>query len=127
MQVRQFLFLAKALGDARRLRTLMALRDGELCVCQIIELLGLAPSTVSKHMAILGQVRLVDSRKEGRWVYYRLAGDDAPPDVREAIRWVAEALEGDDEIRRDCRHIKRICATDPEKLCRRQSAKSGEH
>ena len=57
--------------------------DGrELCVCQIVELLGLAPSTVSKHLAILKQARLVDSRKEGRWMFYRLADEDAPVEAR---------------------------------------------
>ncbi len=63
----------KALADENRVRILTALRPKELCVCQIVELLGLAPSTVSKHMAILKQARLVDSRKESRWMFYRLA------------------------------------------------------
>ena len=58
-----FIDLAKALSDENRVRALMMLREGELCVCQIIELLGLAPSTVSKHMSILRQVRLVQTRK----------------------------------------------------------------
>jgi ArsR family transcriptional regulator len=49
----------------------MMLCDGELCVCQLIKMLGLAPSTVSKHMSILRQARLVQARKEGKWMYYR--------------------------------------------------------
>jgi DNA-binding transcriptional ArsR family regulator len=50
------------------------LTSGELCVCQVTEVLQLAPSTVSKHMSILRQAGLVEARKEGRWIYYRLVG-----------------------------------------------------
>ncbi|MBW2408107.1 MAG: winged helix-turn-helix transcriptional regulator, partial [Deltaproteobacteria bacterium] len=48
-----FMAITRALSDQNRVRALMALKDRELCVCQIIELLDLAPSTVSKHMSIL--------------------------------------------------------------------------
>ena len=65
-----------ALSDENRVRMLLALRHGELCVCQLIELMGLSPSTVSKHLSILRDAGLLDSRKEGRWVYYRMA--DSP-------------------------------------------------
>ena len=61
--MRDFMNIVKALGDENRVRALLALRTSELCVCQIIELLGLAPSTVSKHMSILKQARLVDTRE----------------------------------------------------------------
>ena len=64
----EFMNMTKALSDQNRIRVLMALRKRELCVCQIIELLGLAPSTVSKHMSILRHARLVESRKEGIWI-----------------------------------------------------------
>ena len=72
--MKEFMGVAKALADDNRTRALMCLRDGELCVCQIIELLQLAPSTVSKHLDILHRAGLIESRKEGRWIYYRLAG-----------------------------------------------------
>ncbi|MDH3255427.1 MAG: metalloregulator ArsR/SmtB family transcription factor, partial [Acidobacteriota bacterium] len=75
------LALTKALNDQSRLRLLMATRRGELCLCQLIELLGLAPSTVSKHMTILQQAGLVDRRQEGRWAFYRLADEDAPEET----------------------------------------------
>ena len=61
--MRELMSIVKALGDENRVRAVMALRNRELCLCQIIELLGLAPSTVSKHMSILKQARLVDTRK----------------------------------------------------------------
>ena len=96
-----FLSITKALADESRLRVLIALNGLELCVCQVTELLGLAPSTVSKHMAILTQARLVEYRKDGRWRYYRQAGDKAPPEVREAISWVRRSLLTADGIRQD--------------------------
>ena len=76
--MKDFLNITKALADENRLRMLMALQDGELCVCQITELMGLAMSTVSKHLSILYQAGLVNARKEGRWMYYSLPGKGAP-------------------------------------------------
>lgn len=87
-----FLSLAKAISDESRVRAILALREGELCLCQIIDLLGLAPSTVSKHIDLLYQAGLVQRRKEGRWHYFRLADDQATPVVRGAIEWVLESL-----------------------------------
>jgi DNA-binding transcriptional ArsR family regulator len=55
--MRDILSITKALSDENRVRILIALSHGELCVCQVIELMKLAPSTVSKHMSILKQAR----------------------------------------------------------------------
>ena len=63
--MREFMNITKALADENRVRMLMALRGGELCVCQITELFGLAPSTMSKHLSMLFQAGLVESRKDG--------------------------------------------------------------
>ena len=119
--MRQFMAVAKALADENRIRVLLAIRGRELCVCQIIELLGLAPSTVSKHMSILRQARLVEGRKEGRWMYYRLADEDSPVEATEAIEWAFRSLSGNPEIRRDAQRLKAIVKMDPEELCRKQS------
>ena len=115
--------ITKALADENRVRTLLALRKGELCVCQITELFGLAPSTVSKHLSILFQAGLVESRKDGRWIYYKLPGQDAPVAVREAIDWVEKALDGNPRVAEDQRALKRIRKEDPAELCRRQCRK----
>lgn len=121
--MREVLSLTKALADKSRLRVLCTLRDRELCVCQIIELLGLAPSTVSKHLSILHQAGLVDSRKEGRWGYYRLAGEDAPAPVRAALAWVTDSLSSSPRIGKDAQALKRILKCAPEDLCRKQDGK----
>ena len=106
--MRHLLSLTKALNDQSRLRLLMATRRGELCLCQLIELLELAPSTVSKHMTILQQAGLVDRRQEGRWAFYRLADARAPEAVRQAIDWVVATLETSPETGRDDLEIDRI-------------------
>ncbi len=115
--------IPKALADETRVRILMALSEGELCVCQIIELLGLAPSTISKHLFLLNQARLVDARKDGRWVYYRLAGKDGPQEVREAIKWIQAFLKKDRQIRQDAKNLARILKASPEELCKKQAAR----
>ena len=113
--------IATALSDEGRLRTLLALRHGELCVCQITELLGLAASTVSKHISLLREAGLVESRKVGRWIYCRLAGDEASPAVRDALRWSTEHLVNDPKAYQDQRLLRAILAEPPEELCKRQA------
>ncbi|MDP6379911.1 MAG: metalloregulator ArsR/SmtB family transcription factor [Phycisphaerae bacterium] len=120
--MREFMTIAKALSDESRARVLMFLAEGELCVCQIVEMLHLAPSTVSKHMAVLYQARLVESRKDGRWIYYRLAGRGAPPEVRGAIRWVRQCLGDDRQARADARRLKAVRRMDLDNLCSRYRA-----
>lgn len=104
--MRECMTVIKALADENRVRILMALRERELCVCEIIEFLGLAPSTVSKHLSILYQAGLLESRKDGRWVYYQLAGNDINPVASNAITWITHCLKQDRVIVEDDRHIK---------------------
>lgn len=118
--VREFLHLTRALADPTRVRTLLALRGGELCVCQITELFGLAPSTVSKHLAILHQAGLLTQRKNGRWIYYALPGRDAPVAVREALDWVVKTLGRSPEAVADRKRLAAIRGCDPSDLCRKQ-------
>ena len=118
--MRDFMKITKALADENRVRALLALRKGELCVCQITGLFGLAVSTVSKHLSILYQAGLVASRKDGRWIYYRLPGREAPVAAREAIQWVEKSLAGHPRIVADAQQIKRLLKMDPRELCKRQ-------
>jgi DNA-binding transcriptional ArsR family regulator len=121
--MREFMNITKALADENRVRMLLALKGGELCVCQITELFGLASSTISKHLSILYQARLAESRKDGRWIYYRLPGRAAPKAVRQALGWVTESVNGDHRVAEDAARLKQIQAMDPVELCRRQCGK----
>ena len=118
--MREFMNITKALADENRVRTLLALRNGELCVCQITELFGLAPSTMSKHLSILYQAGLLESRKDGRWIYYRLPGKDTPVQVREALSWVQRSLAENPRAAEDAKRLKQVLKMDPAELCKKQ-------
>ncbi|MBX3432261.1 MAG: winged helix-turn-helix transcriptional regulator [Pirellulales bacterium] len=119
--MRDLLAVTKALADENRLRALGLLVGRELCLCQIVEVLQLAPSTVSKHMSILHQARLVEARKEGRWAYFRLADEQALPEVRSALELVLASLARDAQGKADRATLKEILKLEPEELCRRQA------
>jgi ArsR family transcriptional regulator, arsenate/arsenite/antimonite-responsive transcriptional repressor len=121
--MKEFLNMTKALADENRLRMLMALRDGEVCVCQIAEWTGLALSTVSKHLSVLYQAGLVSARKEGRWMFYSLPGKGAPTAAREAVAWVRRSLEDNQRITEDAKHLKKVLGMDIGELCKRQCCK----
>ncbi|MFC1800057.1 ArsR/SmtB family transcription factor [Candidatus Eisenbacteria bacterium] len=116
--MREFLTIAKALSDENRVRTLMFLRGGELCVCQLIEMLGLAPSTVSKHMATLHGAGLVEARKEGRWMFYRLPDKTSSTAAAAALKWVQKSLAGDGQVQEDATRLKTVKITPVKELCR---------
>jgi ArsR family transcriptional regulator, arsenate/arsenite/antimonite-responsive transcriptional repressor len=119
--MQDFLSITKALSDENRVRVIMALSAGELCVCQIIELLNLAPSTVSKHMSILKQAQLVEREKNGKWIYYRLA-DNAPKTAVEAISWAKRHLLSEEKIKKDAKKLRAIIKEHPVEVCRKQKA-----
>ncbi len=122
--MRMTLKISKALADQSRLRVVAVLmQHDELCVCQLTELLGLSTATVSRHMSILRGADLVQSRKKGRWVYYRLSGT-FPGSLR---GWLEESLLHSPEVAADRAALEHILSCDPEELCRGQRmSKSNE-
>jgi DNA-binding transcriptional ArsR family regulator len=106
--VREVLAITKALSDESRLRALLAVKDGELCVCQIIQVLGLAPATVSRHMELLERAGLVRRRRQGRWRYYRLAGGSTSRPAARALSWVLRELRGDSQVEADARRTRSV-------------------
>lgn len=123
--LRDTLLITKALADAQRVRILMLLQGGELCVCQILEVLGLAPSTVSKHLSLLHAAGLVDVRKDGRWAYYQLPRAAARAGLRPLLQWLCTTLAGDDHIKADGRQLRLVVACPPKKLARQQRRRLG--
>jgi len=89
----------KVLGEETRLRIFMALVEQELCVCQIVSMLGLAASTTSKHLALMYQAGIIEQRKDGKWAYYSIASDWM---VKNKLHnWLIEELAGSDKIKED--------------------------
>ena len=111
-----FMQVAKALADENRVRILLFLEDHELCLCQIIELLGLSPSTISKHVSILANAGLIVVRKEGRWHYYRRPSIPAPA-VAAAYQFLKISCVDSVQIRIDKKTLKQVLNMDKEELC----------
>lgn len=111
--------ITKALSDENRIRILMALHaQDELCVCNINEMLELAPSTVSKHLFLLKNARLVKVRKDGRWMYYCLnRGQDAPEIVTQALEWIVQSVPDEPEIKADREKLARIVSVSLNTAC----------
>ncbi len=95
-----FILLSKAISDPTRVRMLKLLEGGELCVCEIMEVLGLVQSTASKHLNILKMAGLVESRKGGTWSYYRLANKSRQHN-RDFLKFIALHLNDDEVITKD--------------------------
>lgn len=113
----------KAMADKNRVRLLFALKKQKLCVCQLTEMLGLAPSTVSKHISLLKSARLVESQKQGRWVYYSLSEKRISPIGKEAVKWLFHFAGDTEEIEKDQQSLNKILKIDPEILCRMKKIK----
>lgn len=111
--------LFKGLSDGNRLKVVGALMvQEELCACQLTEFLNVAGATVSKHMSLLVDAGIVDSRKEGRWVYYRLKRDDKK--FRELLNLIQELLVCDGGLKDVQKRLSPIMECEPEALCRKQ-------
>ncbi|ODU25233.1 MAG: hypothetical protein ABS95_00450 [Verrucomicrobia bacterium SCN 57-15] len=99
--MREFVAITKALASEQRLRILMALRGRSLCESVLIELLGLAAATISKHLWLLRQAGLVDSDKSGRCVCYRLPSCESDEAVGQTLQWLHASLAHKPQIQDD--------------------------
>jgi len=101
----------RAFSDRTRLRILHLLKSGELCVCDLVRVIGVPQPKISRHLAYLRKARLVTARKEGLWMYYKLS-----PAQNEFHRKLLECLTccfGDvPELARDARRLKKTCGPD---------------
>ncbi|MGE5244061.1 MAG: ArsR/SmtB family transcription factor [Betaproteobacteria bacterium] len=98
--------LFKALADATRLRILGLLLTGEVCVCDIHESLRIPQPKASRHLAYLRRSGLVETRREGLWVHYRL-GRLADPVLAAIVDAVRHALTHTDAVRRDAERLQK--------------------
>jgi len=100
--------LFEALADRTRLRILNLLAHGEMCVCYFTAVLRAPQPTVSRHLAYLRRARLVDARRDGKWMHYRLA-KPADPAALHVFETVLEELARDGEMQRDLVVLERAC------------------
>lgn len=99
--------LFKAVSDKTRLRILCLLERGPLCVCQVVSVLGLSQSTVSKHLAILKNAGFVVDEKRGRWSYYELCKAKDASRVSKVLTLVLAVGNGDGLVKKDRRRLHR--------------------
>jgi DNA-binding transcriptional ArsR family regulator len=103
----------KALAHPVRLRILALLRGGELCVCEVAGVLGLAPSTVSEHLTGLRRAGVVREWKVGRWVHVALSDEAAARPMLEALWPLMAVAEADLAVDRAQAQALRCAACDP--------------
>jgi len=98
----------KALSDANRIRIIKMLQVRPLCVCEITDRLGLAPSTVSKHLSILKEAGFITDEKDGRWVNYSLDDSGRNPYASRVLSQIKEWLLEDEIIQSDVSALQNI-------------------
>ena len=109
--------LFKALGDETRLRIITLLISGrELCVCDIMAVLGLPQSTVSRHLSYLRNTGLVDDRRQGIWMYYRVSRA-ATEHAAELFGLLAQMLLGQDQAVEDLQRLEEHLLTKEKTPC----------
>ncbi|HSV30171.1 MAG TPA: metalloregulator ArsR/SmtB family transcription factor [Candidatus Omnitrophota bacterium] len=107
-----FEIVGKAVADRNRVRILKLLEGGEVCVCQVTAVLDLAPATVSKHLSVLRTAGLVQQRRDGKWVYYRLAEGRLNAYAAQFLALVAASLADDPSTAEDRRVLAMLDADD---------------
>jgi ArsR family transcriptional regulator len=108
LDVRPLTRLFRALGDETRLRIVALLSHGELCVCHIESALDLNQSTASRHLGILRTAGVVDCRRDGTWVYYRVT-EQQHATVARALDVLTKAFGAERALRTDHVRLRRSC------------------
>lgn len=103
--------LFHALGDERRLRIVALLSHGELCVCHLEKALGLIQPDVSRQLGVLRAAGIVEARREGAWMYYRLAPQEHDK-VKAMLDHVVTTFGAEKTIRADHTKLRRSCGPD---------------
>lgn len=107
----------KAAADPTRTRILKLLEQAELCVCQIQAVLRLAPSTVSKHLALLQAAGLVESRRDGKWTHYRLAAESRNRHASGVLALLRGDLDREPTVVEDRRRLRQVSRVPLAQVC----------
>jgi ArsR family transcriptional regulator len=119
LSLRDYEKVMKTVADPTRVRILKLLEGGEICVCQIVAVLELGQSTVSKHLSLLKMAGLVRERQEGKWVYYALDGSGETPYARKMLAALKGWLGDDPLVARDRNRVALAREIGPIEVCGR--------
>ncbi len=114
--MKNFIRVMKALSDPNRVKVVKMLQQKEMCVCEIQFALGLAQPTVSKHLKVLEDAGLVQSKKAGLWVNYSLSGGDGSPYAATLLGNLKHWFQDEPDI---ARLVKMLPVIRREEICRR--------
>jgi ArsR family transcriptional regulator, arsenate/arsenite/antimonite-responsive transcriptional repressor len=106
--VRPLTKLFRALGDETRVRIVALLVHGELCVCHVERALDLSQPNCSRQLGILKSAGVVDSRRDGTWVYYRIT-DQAYDAVTDVLGVLTKTFGAEKSLRADLARVKKSC------------------
>ena len=98
VQMRKYIRVMKAVSDPSRVRILKLLHTREFCVCELQELLGLAQSSVSKHLRLLENAGLIIGRREGAWVIYAISSTPETEYAATMLANIENWLNDDEEF-----------------------------
>ena len=96
----------KALGDNNRLRIVCMLAVRELCVCEINAVLNISMSTISSHLKVLRNAGIVKSRKDGRWIIYRL--DRSNQFISDVVSVIISSMKNSETVAGDAKKLKTV-------------------
>jgi ArsR family transcriptional regulator len=102
--VKELIATAKAFADPTRVRILAALRERELCVCELCGSLAVSQSTLSTHLQVIRDAGLVSARKQGKWMYYAIA-PSAGRMVDSLFGLFSRSLKADATLQRDAKKL----------------------
>jgi len=119
MSLREYEMVMKSVADPTRVRILKLLEAGEMCGCQIVAILELSQSTVSKHLFLLKMAGLVKERKEKKWVHYALARSGGSPYAGKMLKTLRGWLNGDPVVERDKKREALARELGPANICER--------
>lgn len=112
--LKDFIRLSKAISDETRVRILKLLETRELCVCQLMAILEMGQSTISKHLGILKNAGLVEARKDWTWSFYKLSDEGINSNF---LNLLTSVLRDDSLILKDKERLRKVIKKDIKILC----------
>ena len=125
MGLRDYESVMKATADPTRVRILKILEGGEMCVCQVIAILSLGQSTVSKHLFLLRSAGLIKDRRDRKWIHYSLDRKSESPYAVRMLRNLRGWLKDDPVIAKDRERAAMARAIGPMAICERKMTLPG--
>jgi ArsR family transcriptional regulator len=98
----------RALADRTRLRLLNLMGDDEVCVCFFVEIIGPNQPNISRHLAYLRRAGIVEARREGKWIHYRIVEPENPA-LQTLLRNVRASITNDPKMAKDRKQLNGLC------------------